>query len=154
MILFLDFDGVLHPEYIPSMTPGRFRANPDHFSMLPAFEAVLREFTSLQVVISSTWRLQRSLDELKAVFSEELQHRIVGITPTVPRGGIGSRQREIEGWMEVNGEGRRWIAIDDRPTFFDRDCSNVFFTDTFVGLDDQTTQRLRHWIREQQGKDQ
>jgi hypothetical protein len=53
-ILALDFDGVTHPEYILGMTPGRYRVNQDYFSQLSNLEAILREFPTIEVVISST----------------------------------------------------------------------------------------------------
>ncbi|WCT24267.1 HAD domain-containing protein [Acidovorax temperans] len=51
-ILFLDFDGVLHPEHCHESK---------HFCCLPVLEDALRQAPEWQVVISSTWRLQKSL---------------------------------------------------------------------------------------------
>lgn len=48
-ILFLDFDGVLHPEHCHESK---------HFCCLPVLEDALRQAPEWQVVISSTWRLQ------------------------------------------------------------------------------------------------
>jgi len=48
MILFLDFDGVLHPE---------FSHESRHFCCLPVLEQVVRQLQDCEVVISSTWRV-------------------------------------------------------------------------------------------------
>ncbi|WP_205895069.1 HAD domain-containing protein [Metapseudomonas otitidis] len=53
MILFLDFDGVLHPEYDGQATPADVV-----FCHLPRFEAVMRDHPEVEIVISSTWREQ------------------------------------------------------------------------------------------------
>jgi hypothetical protein len=148
MILFLDFDGVLHSEYIPGATPSQNKSLPEDFSQLPVFEAVMREFRNLRIVISSSWRQRYSLDELKAMFSEDIRHQIIDVTPTLPRRSEGHRQREIEAWMQRHAEGGEWIALDDWPPLFDQDCSDVFFTETLVGLDVQAAEQLRHWIQE------
>ena len=46
MILFLDFDGVLHPE--PSLAK-------DAFCRLPLIEEILQDFPQVQIVVSSAW---------------------------------------------------------------------------------------------------
>ena len=71
-ILFLDFDGVLHPEHCHESK---------HFCCLPVLEDALRQAPEWQVVISSTWRLQKSLDQLRSRFSADIAERVVGETP-------------------------------------------------------------------------
>ncbi|MBC3871856.1 HAD domain-containing protein [Undibacterium oligocarboniphilum] len=73
MILFLDFDGFLHPE--PCYDDKQL------FCCLPRLENVLRDFQIVQTVISSTWREKRSLDELKVFFAADIAPRIIGATP-------------------------------------------------------------------------
>lgn len=53
MILFLDFDGVLHPFF-----PRADRSDEENqlFAYLPRLEGVLRDFPEWQIVISSSWR--------------------------------------------------------------------------------------------------
>lgn len=75
MLIFLDFDGVLHSAHA-------FRAE-QMFSQLSVFEPFFRqpEFANIQFVVSSTWRHNRSLEELRAPFSADFRARIVGKTP-------------------------------------------------------------------------
>jgi hypothetical protein len=56
------------------------------------------------------------------------------------------RQREIETWIAQHASGELWVAIDNNRKLYDPQCSNVFFTDTLVGLDFDTAGRFRHWI--------
>lgn len=58
--LFLDFDGVLHPEHCHESR---------HFTCLSVLEEALRRVPQWQVVITSAWRRHKSLDELRARFS-------------------------------------------------------------------------------------
>ena len=82
-VLFLDFDGVLHSE--PSLPK-------EAFSQLPLVEAILREFPSVEVVISSTWRLDwvgdsdaAAVENLRRYFSPDIAQRVVGVTPFLGR---------------------------------------------------------------------
>ena len=56
MILFLDIDGVLHPD--PPQPDQRLRS-------LPRLVAVLQDFPLVEIVISSLWREHLSLDQLR-----------------------------------------------------------------------------------------
>jgi hypothetical protein len=145
VILFLDFDGVLHRH-------GCWRDQ--HFEHLPNLEQVLRDVPAVQVVISSTWRHAESLDRLRERFSSDLRHRIIGVTPSWRDLGIShgaARQRECEAWMASQvqdaREATRWLAVDDSAHYFDPGCRNLFLLvpdDRGVtGLDVVRAERLR-----------
>ena len=80
MILFLDFDGVLHPEQLGE----------DEFCRAPILWEVLRECVHVKVVISSSWREIYTLDELVEFVTrgggEDLANRIIGATPHPEKG--------------------------------------------------------------------
>jgi len=84
-LLFLDVDGVLHPVGVDYSFSSRF------FSHLPLLEELLREFRSVDVVISSDWRLAESIEQLQRYFSEDIRHRIIGATPLTGRSGDDDR---------------------------------------------------------------
>jgi hypothetical protein len=142
MILFLDFDGVLHPE------PCFDRAN--LFSCLPRLESVLTDFPDIQIVISSTWRENRTLDVLRGFFSEPIQQRIVGATPGW-RDHQGllevigyQRQTEIEAWLRSSSEPwMHWIAIDDKAYLFRPFLKNLIKTKSETGFDIKAERELR-----------
>ena len=113
MILFLDFDGVLHPQYDGQQVPLEVV-----FCHLSRFEAVMRCFPNVDIVISSTWREQFDLSSLRARFSSDIALRIIGVTPLSadlpPANKPKTRECEIINWLQVNNrQGEEWIAIDD-----------------------------------------
>ena len=71
-LLFLDFDGVLHPEHCHESK---------HFCCLEVFEQAVRQAPDIELVVTSTWRLQNSLEQLRKRFSIDVAARIAGVTP-------------------------------------------------------------------------
>jgi hypothetical protein len=147
--LFLDFDGVTHPE--PSLKA-------DEFCALPLIEDVLRDFPDVEVVISSSWRTVFSLEQLRGFFSAELAQRVVGVTPSsktttdawLPGSSMGyEREFECESWMRQNRPwGTPWLAIDDRPHWFRPDCTDLLLTSSKVGFCQSHQDTLREMIRQ------
>jgi hypothetical protein len=130
MILFLDFDGVTHPE--PYFHENVFCRH--------LIESVLREreLRDIQIVISSSWREHHSLDVMREFFSRDIKDRVIGTTPDIwdpalPQAYV--REHECLAWLAANRPtGERWLAIDDRPSFFQPNCPNLFLTDTMQGF--------------------
>jgi len=136
-ILFLDFDGVLHPDGIGL------------FSKLSLFEEYVRDMSELEIIISSSWRETHSFEDLKNIFPVSLRDRICGITPTVEDGyDAGGRQREIELFLEtenLNNANATWVALDDMKSFFDDDCPFLFLTKSETGFCDKDGIALQAW---------
>ena len=140
-ILFLDFDGVMHPEFCNESK---------HFVHRDAFEAVMRSAPDVELVISSTWRHKRSLDELKALFAADVAARIIGTTPfyaqleDVPDALVGyEREAECRNWLRQQGcLTRGWLAVDDRSWNFRPFNPHVFLVDGDVGLDADAAAKL------------
>lgn len=130
-ILFLDFDGTLHPE------PIRWRS----FEHVPALASLLAQYPEVGIVVSSSWREQMALDDLKRPISA-LSERVVGVTPVIPD---AKRQREIEAWLAGHAV-ERWLAIDDMADLFDDQCSWLLEVDPKAGLDQSELQRLKAWL--------
>jgi hypothetical protein len=135
-VLFLDFDGVLHPE----------TCGPEsNFCCLPTFCSVLRLVDPghhVPIVISSMWRHYNTLSSLRDAFPADIASQIVGVTPSMSMREVGSiqdwsalggaqakdrhRQREILMWMRGYAPAGDWLAIDDRPEYFFNNCQNLF----------------------------
>ncbi|MFC0349860.1 HAD domain-containing protein [Undibacterium danionis] len=142
MILFLDFDGVLHPD--PCYDQGK------QFCFLKRLESVLLEFPDVEIVISSTWRESRSIEMLRGFFIPEIQQRIVGVTPNWRDHEelfdvIGyQRQTEIEAWIRTSGEPwLKWVAIDDKCFLFKPFLQNLVRTRPDTGFDEIAEKKLR-----------
>ena len=142
MILFLDFDGVLHPQYEHEPVPADLA-----FCHLARFEALMREFPSVEIVISSTWREQFSMEVLRAKFSADIAARIIGRTPlaaeALPPHMVEVREWEILAWLNANNRQREeWIALDDSAWQFKRHRSRLVACTSYTGLDSEAEAKL------------
>lgn len=140
-ILFLDFDGVLHPFFPRSDLSD---AENQKWSYVPNFEAVIRDFPDVDIVISSTWRIEHPLDELRSHFSSDIASRIIGVNPTLPNHRPhedGGRQPECEAWLVQNNKTHLpWLAVDDMVDLFTPGCAVVVAQD---GFKERDSERLR-----------
>ncbi len=132
-ILFLDFDGVLHPEHCHESR---------HFCCMSILEDALRQVPECRVVITSTWRLDQSLDALRQKFSRDIAARIAGVTPNfsdlkhVPDTLVSyPREAECHAWRWANGVPHLpWLAIDDRSWNYRPFCNSLLLVDSSTGL--------------------
>ena len=145
VVVFLDFDGVTHSQPLKGL----------EFANLHIIESVLREYPDVDVVISSTWREQYTLGELRDYFSHDIRDRIVGVTPffrspkldwTPGNGPKWERQWEIETWMERNRPEAAWLAIDDYEPLFKVGCPNLLITNPKFGFHLDQADDLRDMI--------
>lgn len=138
-IIFLDFDGVLHPDGIAK------------FSRLPVLERFLVEMPDAEVVVSSTWREDHTLDQLRDIFSPPLRSRITGVTPSLDDGyDLEGRQKEILTYLANEGLSDTnccWIALDDNAMFFEDSCQNLVLTDSSIGFTEQEGEQLIAWYK-------
>jgi len=134
MILFLDFDGVLHPLNRATGT----------FARVPHFEQVMRDYPEVDIVISSAWREEHSIEALRLVFSEDFRHRIIDVTPILAN-KPHLREAEILSWLrDVGREYESWLALDDSEWLFSLSCRNLILVDTNVGFNLRVEQVLRN----------
>ena len=132
--LFLDFDGVLH-----SMSG--YRDEP--FCRLPLLEEVLIN-TDVDIVISSSWRFQYSLEELKDRLGQ-LGPKVVATTGD-PHVGSYPRFNEILKYAETH-QISNWRALDDASYEFPSTEMRVFVCNPNVGVEDFQLMQLAQWIR-------
>jgi len=145
--LFVDFDGVLHPEFCHASK---------HCCRLPLLEDVLRATPSVEIVISSTWRQQHAFEALRARFSPDIAPRVVGITPNyanlaeIPERLLGyEREAECVAWLrEHRASTERWLALDDRQWLFRPFSTHLVQTNGKLGLDAVSAHRLAQRIQE------
>ncbi len=116
-VIFLDIDGVLNSSaYFDRIGVGRDGLR------LPAFsgdqidpEAVgrLNEIvatTNARIVISSSWRLGHTLEELRELLAARgLVGNIIGVTPNLM---TDARSEEIKKWIERHGA-TNYVILDD-----------------------------------------
>jgi hypothetical protein len=143
VVLFLDFDGVLHSR--GGATAG------ERFSKRPMLEALLRE-SDLQhvvIVIASTWREVYPLRELASIFSNDIRPRIIDTTPTLSDTTSDYlRYREIREWLNLHSTVSRWVALDDAVEDFPHSKrGNLIFTNPDIGLESGVISRLRDMLK-------
>jgi hypothetical protein len=140
MILFLDFDGVLH-DYPPPLG-GLWRH-------LPRLMGVLDDHPEVAVVVSSSWRCS---DDWRDVVPAELRARVVGFTPVIPRpirrqyplGYVPEpvRHLEILRYLQLTRNmDAQWVALDDDRSLFPPDCQNLILCNG--GFENQEEAALR-----------
>jgi hypothetical protein len=142
MILFLDFDGVLHPEGEEHILNGG-----TDFCLLPRLEALLREFPHVRIVISSSWREQLAYRTLLKPFSDDIRVRIIGATPPREFGlphPFAHREGEILAWLQLHDAvDEPWVALDDAAWQFDEYKDHLVVCGSFIGFDDKASAELR-----------
>lgn len=146
VILFLDFDGVLHPE----------DAGPDDlFCHVGLLDQALQDLPQVQIVVSSTWRELHPLNELRASLGP-LAPRVIGQNPVRPyrvqlpeRLWSFVREGECVAWLRENQHpATPWVALDDHAWRFSPHCRNLLLTDSRLGLTPADAERLKKMLRE------
>ena len=149
MILFLDFDGVLHPNNQPDLL----------FVWVPRLAMWLDAWPEVDVVIASSWRVAYSQNEMLEMLGPVIASRVVGCTPWVRQERDDNvypaakttvltheRQVEVEAWMASSWDPERaWVALDDMPYLFEADCGRLVVCAGRRGISRENVQALdRH----------
>lgn len=131
MILFLDFDGVLH-------AASNHANSQEQFKRLPLLENWLRANLDVDIVISSSWREDLEFEALVQLFREDLRHRVIGKCPIIllTEDMNYYRFEEIKSWLKLEKYDGLWLALDDAthefPPYFDK----VVVCQKNIGIDD------------------
>jgi hypothetical protein len=134
-LLFLDFDGVLHPISSASYEP---------FVHMLRFEQVMRDHAEVDIVISSGWQDGYSIRQLRPLFSPGIGARIIGGTLSAdPRRKADTRYRQILKFLSKVGRMGPWVALDDAAKEFPINCPHLVLCDSTKGFDEEAETRLR-----------
>lgn len=114
VIIFLDIDGVLRSYWSDYLWSQELNQPiPSHYKRLFSKDAIenlnyIVTLTGAKVVITSTWRLHYTLEELRKVFRERgFIGQIIGTTGT-----FGTRGEEIVDWLNDHVV-KNFVVIDD-----------------------------------------
>lgn len=124
VILFLDFDGVLHPDAAFRTKRGiELRASGKLMMYAEILHNILRDFPPLKISLSTSWVRMLGYQRARAALPATLQDRTVSATwhsrmRSTAREGydLFTRYEQICGAVTRAGI-TRWIAIDDDPDF-------------------------------------
>jgi len=133
MMLFLDFDGVLHP------SPG-----PTDFCRLPLLESWLRTHPDVNIIISSSWREVMDMEVLQHIFSEDLQHRVIDKCPLIHNEEKFEfyRHEEILRWIKQESYDGLWLVLDDAAHEFPAGYDLLIACDKSKGIDEVVINEL------------
>lgn len=133
-ILFLDIDGVVNC--------ARTTARYNHFVGIDPYMALLVnricEATGAQIVLSSTWRLEKATrDEVNsAVFPTPID-----ITPD--HNDMTNRGSEIQAWLDAHPEVTKYAILDDNAWMNEGEQQKHFFKTSWeTGLTDEIAQKV------------
>jgi hypothetical protein len=120
-VIYLDFDGVLHPGevwYEYGMRQPRLRA-PGHklFENLAVFEAAIAPYPALKLVLSTSWVQALGFEKTREFLPEALQSRVIGATYDLdsPDAWRFARMRRYDTIAAdvARRKPHRWLAVDD-----------------------------------------
>ena len=150
MILFLDFDGVLHPAraYMGRDGPA-LRGDGSLFMWADGLIELLAEHRHVQIVLSTSWARHLPFELVRDFLPVSLRRRVVGSTwhriqtdPDFSRGlqlsywRDASRYQQVKRWVNIHRL-RCWVAIDDNAEGWDlSDRARLVQTDAETGLSD------------------
>jgi hypothetical protein len=124
-ILYLDFDGVLHPEPVhwtprrgPFLNAALTAAGHTLFEHASMLHALLAPYPDVRIVLSTTWAVHYSCAKAAARLPKELRERVIGAT--FHSAMDEDAFRALERGQQVLGDVARrrpamWLAIDDDP---------------------------------------
>lgn len=128
-VIFLDFDGVLHPtDYLRfDLVNGELVLAEDTRCCWSEILWGLIMQYDCRVVIHSSWRESYSLDDLRGLLPSELAKRVVAVTID------GNRYESILDYVE-NAKVMNYIILDDSADEFPIGCDELLLCDGSTGL--------------------
>ena len=134
--LFLDFDGVCHPSLCNDK---------DRFSKVNLLSQAFTS-SSCQIIISSSWRFQFTLDQLKKMLPASISNLVVDVTGEAITGKY-ARYYEIKHWLANKQKPfADWKALDDATNEFPPDCLNLIATKSSQGITKDQIIELKQWL--------
>jgi hypothetical protein len=121
LVLYLDFDGVLHPQNVytrpgsgPYIESPQGHALFEHANLL---EKVLLPYPDVKIVLSTSWvRVYKSVRRAARRLTPELRAKVVGATyhSQMDVNEFTATPRGVQVWADVlRRKPRDWIALDD-----------------------------------------
>lgn len=150
-VLFLDFDGVLNSEQSKIFWQSRedqatweskmktFQGSMlDYIAMefcpiaISNLEHLLRRNEDLKIVVSSSWRSNRTVEGLRDIFkmSSIISERIIDKTDSFSN----IRGEEIQRWLDEHPEVDSYVIVDDDERMLESQKENFVNTSTLHGF--------------------
>lgn len=148
MILFLDFDGVLHPDdaYLEKGGPV-LRAEGSLFMWAPFLADLLATHTHVKIVLSTSWVKHLGFSRTRRYLPLLLRERVIGATWHSDMAGPdgffdwdqATRYQQITRYV-LRAQLENWIALDDDDEGWSESAaSHLILTDPARGVADPAT---------------
>jgi hypothetical protein len=132
IVIFTDIDGVLNPHW---------RKKWDK-KAISSYNKLCKEF-DLKPVITSTWRLNHTKEELQDVFiNQGIDIKIFDYTPHLDQ---QDRGLEINEWL-LNNKVDNYVIIDDRVFDIEPHVRNVVKCRSWIGLTEEECDIIRNTL--------
>lgn len=131
-VLYLDFDGVLHPDDVYwYRNKGIVLQSPGHalFEHVDLLESLLEPYPELKIVLSTSWVRAEDFNFAKSRLSQSLQRRVIGATyhsamkreyglSGLSNGALHGYFAQLTRYQQIQGDLKRraphvWLALDD-----------------------------------------
>ena len=107
------------------------------------FKRIFDEHKDACIVLSSTWRTEFTLDQMKTIFAEYGFPEAPFVDQTPVKLSYVERASEVLMWMRDNPEFKgRYAAIDDAPDTHSVHKDNWFLTEPHIGLTEEITDKI------------
>lgn len=124
-IIFLDFDGVItHPK-------SKWKIDPKKLDLI----VKIIQATSAKIVVSSSWKRNKTLKELKEKlrgFNPLFVKSIIDVTPNISP----YRGEEIQYYLNIH-EIDSYVILDDDSDMLESQLLNFVQTDTYFGISER-----------------
>lgn len=128
-VIFTDIDGVLNPHWKTKWSK----------KSIDCYNRLCKDF-SLRPVITSTWRLNHTKEELQKVFtSQGIDVEIYDYTPHLDQ---QDRGLEIKEWLS-NNKVDNYVIIDDKTSDIEPHINNVVKCRSWLGLTEEECELIK-----------
>ena len=128
-VIFTDIDGVLNPHWKTKWSK----------KSIDCYNCLCKDF-SLRPVITSTWRLNHTKEELQKVFtSQGIDVEIYDYTPHLDQ---QDRGLEIKEWLS-NNKVDNYVIIDDKTSDIEPHINNVVKCRSWLGLTEEECELIK-----------
>lgn len=157
MLLFLDYDGVLHPDaaYLIGGRPV-LKTEGELFMWAPVLVELLRPYPEIKIVLSTSWVRVLGFGKARDYLPPELRSKVIGGTwhSAMGRHAEGTHRTDISWFVESSGyqqiaryisragvRAGNWLAIDDDADgWADTQRERLVETDGVIGLSSSLAQ--------------
>lgn len=150
-IIYLDFDGVLHPDDVwrtrgRGIHLGERALSHQLFESVDFLCSVLEPFPKVDIVLSTTWVRVLGFKKAAAYLPTSLSNRIIGATyhSAMPKEWFVRLSRGEQVRMDIcRRKPEKWVVIDDASDGWTHDClQNLVSCNSDLGLGDKKTQEI------------